>query len=275
MKREKPMSVQRIITALAFGWVVVCAGAAVLAPVVCGYDPAAIDIGNILQPPSAAHWLGTDQLGRDVLARLVYGARVSLIVGFVSVGISVTLGVLVGLAAGYFGGWTDRALSGAIDLMLCFPTFFLILAVVAAVDKPGIWPILVILGLTGWMGTARLVRAEVMSLREREYVMAARVIGASELRVLFRHILPNALSPVWVSATLGVAGAILTESGLSFLGIGVQPPSPSWGNMLGDGRLTIGAAWWMAFFPGTAILFTVLAYNYLGESLKNRMEDRR
>ncbi len=275
MKRENPMSVQRIITALAFVWVVVCAGAAMMAPLVCAYDPAAIDIGQILQPPSAAHWLGTDQLGRDVLARLVYGARVSLIVGFVSVGISVSLGVLVGLVAGYFGGWMDRVLSGVIDLMLCFPTFFLILAVVAAVDKPGIWPILVILGLTGWMGIARLVRAEVLSLREREYVMAARVIGASEARVLFRHILPNALSPVWVSATLGVAGAILTESGLSFLGIGVQPPSPSWGNMLGDGRLTIGAAWWMAFFPGAAILFTVLAYNYLGESLKNRMEERR
>lgn len=265
----------RVITMLAAAWVLLCAAAALGAPVICSFDPAAIDIGHILEGPSGAHWMGTDHLGRDVFARLVYGARVSLIVGFVSVGISVTVGVLVGLFAGYFGGWTDRVLSGAIDLMLCFPTFFLILAVVAAVDKPGIWPILVILGLTGWMGTARLVRAEVMSLREREFVTAARVIGASEMRVVFGHILPNALAPVWVSATLGVAGAILTESGLSFLGIGVQPPAPSWGNMLGDARMTIGAAWWMALWPSAAILCTVLAYNYLGEELRRRMEERR
>jgi peptide/nickel transport system permease protein len=265
----------KVITVTALTWVLLCAAAAIMAPLVCAFDPAAIDIGHILEAPSALHWMGTDQLGRDVLSRVIYGARVSLIVGFVSVGIAISVGVLVGLAAGYFGGWVDRLLSGLIDLMLCFPTFFLILAVMAAVDKPGIGPILVILGLTGWMGTARLVRAEVLSLREREFVMAARVVGASELRILFRHILPNALSPVWVSATLGVAGAILTESGLSFLGIGVQPPVPSWGNMLGDGRLTIGAAWWMALFPSVAILLTVLAYNYLGESLQRRIEERR
>lgn len=265
----------KVMTWFALVWVGGCVAGAVAAPWVCAYDPAAIDIGHILSAPSAAHWFGTDHLGRDVFARLVYGARVSLVVGFVSVGIATAVGVTVGLAAGYFGGWVDRILSGAVDLMLCFPTFFLILAVIASVDKPGIWPILVILGLTGWMGIARLVRAEVMSLREREFVLAARVIGASQARILVNHILPNALGPVWVSATLGVAGAILTESGLSFLGIGVQPPAPSWGNMLGDARATLGAAWWMPLFPGAAILLTVLAYNYLGESLKRRLGERR
>jgi peptide/nickel transport system permease protein len=199
-------------------------------------------VKHILEAPSAVHWLGTDQLGRDVFSRLIWGARVSLAVGLVSVGIATVLGVLIGLIAGYGGTWPDRILSGFIDLMLCFPTFFLILAVIAVVDKPGIGPILVILGLTGWMGTARLVRAEVLSLKEREFVLASRSIGGSGPWILFRHILPNAMGSVWVSATLGVAGAILTESGLSFLGIGVQPPAPSWGNMLGDGKMTLGAA---------------------------------
>lgn len=265
---------QRMMVGLALAWVVLCAAAAILAPWIAPYDPAAIDIRHILQGPSPAHWFGTDQLGRDVLSRLIYGARVSLAVGVVSVGIATVIGVLAGLTAGYAGGVADRAISGFVDLMLCFPTFFLILAVIAVVDKPGIVPILVILGLTGWMGTTRLVRAEVLSLKEREFVLASRSVGGSGTWILFRHILPNAMGPVWVSATLGVAGAILTESGLSFLGIGVQPPAPSWGNMLGDGRMTLGAAWWMALYPSLAILFTVLAYNYLGEEIRRRLDQR-
>lgn len=268
------MKLERLAVWIALVWVALCVAAALGARWIAPYDPAAIDVKHILEAPSYVHWLGTDQLGRDVFSRLIWGARVSLAVGLVSVGIATVLGVLVGLIAGFGGIWPDRILSGFIDLMLCFPTFFLILAVIAVVDKPGIGPILVILGLTGWMGTARLVRAEVLSLKEREFVLASRSIGGSGGWILFRHILPNAMGPVWVSATLGVAGAILTESGLSFLGIGVQPPAPSWGNMLGDGKMTLGAAWWMALFPSLMILFTVLAYNYLGEAIRKRLEVR-
>ncbi len=264
----------RIMTGLALAWIAACAAAALLSPWLAPYDPAAIDIQSILKEPSAAHWFGTDHLGRDVLSRLVFGARIALVVGFVSVAIATVIGVLAGLVAGYLGGLVDRTVSGSIDLMLCFPTFFFILAVMAAIDEPGILPILVILGLTGWMGTARLVRAEVLSLKEREFVLASRSVGGSDAWILFRHILPNAMGPVWVSATLGVAGAILTESGLSFLGIGVQPPTASWGNMLGDARATLGVAWWMALYPSLAILFTVLAYNYLGEEIRRRLDTR-
>ena len=187
------------------------------------YDPDALDAWHVLLPPTSAHWFGTDELGRDVFTRVIFGARVSLKVGFVAVGIAVLIGTVVGLFAGFYGGWVDTLLMRVVDIMLCFPTFFLILAVIAMLE-PSIWYIMIIIGLTGWMGVARLVRAEVLSLKSRDFVLAARVLGASDRRIIFRHILPNALSPVLVSATLGVAGAILTESALSFLGIGVQPP---------------------------------------------------
>jgi len=196
---------------------------ALLAPL-WGRDPGAINIAGQLLPPAWQHPLGTDDLGRDVLARILYGARISLLVGFVAVGIATLLGIVIGAIAGYYGGWADASLMRFVDIMLCFPTFFLILAVIAFLE-PSIWNIMVIIGLTGWMGVARLVRAEFLSLRERDFVAAARALGASDARLIFRHLLPNALSPVLVSATLGVAGAILTESALSFLGIGVQPPT--------------------------------------------------
>ncbi len=244
-----------------------------LAPYITPYSPDDLDAYRVLLPPSADHWMGTDELGRDVLTRIIYGARISLKVGFVAVGMAAFLGTIAGLLAGYFGGWLDQLLMRLVDIMLCFPTFFLILAVIAMLE-PSIWYIMIIIGLTGWMGVARLVRAEVLSLRERDFVVAARCIGASHTRIIFRHILPNAMSPVFVSATLGVAGAILTESALSFLGIGVQPPVPSWGNMLTAGKDYLEFAWWLSLFPGVAILVTVIAYNLVGEGLRDALDPR-
>jgi peptide/nickel transport system permease protein len=245
-----------------------------IADFITPYDPSAIDAFHVLLAPSSAHPFGTDELGRDVLTRVIFGARVSLKVGFVAVGIAVAIGTVVGLFAGFYGGWIDSLLMRVVDIMLCFPTFFLILAVIAMLE-PSIWYIMVIIGLTGWMGVARLVRAEVLSLKSRDFVLAARVLGASDLRIIFRHILPNALSPVLVSATLGVAGAILTESALSFLGIGVQPPTPSWGNILTSGKDFIEFAWWLSLFPGVAILVTVLSYNLVGEGIRDALDPRR
>jgi len=236
-------------------------------------DPGAIDIAHRLQAPSWSYPLGTDDLGRDVLARILYGARISLLVGFVAVGISTLIGIILGALAGYYGRWADAVIMRFVDIMLCFPSFFLILAVIAFLE-PSIWNIMAIIGLTSWMGVARLVRAEFLSLRERDFVLAARALGARDSRIIFRHILPNALSPVLVSATLGVAGAILTESALSFLGIGVQPPTPSWGNMLIVGKQTLGTAWWLSVFPGVAILVTVLGYNLLGEGIRDALDPR-
>jgi len=236
-------------------------------------DPAAIDVSQSLLPPSLKHPLGTDDLGRGVLLRLLYGARISLLVGFVAVGISCLIGIVLGALAGYYSGWIDTLIMRFVDIMLCFPTFFLILAVIAFLE-PSIWNIMIVIGMTSWMGVARLIRAEFLSLRERDFVQAARALGASDLRLIFRHILPNALTPVLVSATLGIAGAILTESALSFLGIGVQPPTPSWGNMLIVGKQTLGSAWWLSVFPGLAILVTVLGYNLLGEGLRDALDPR-
>jgi peptide/nickel transport system permease protein len=194
-------------------------------------------------------------------------------VGFVAVGLATLIGVLVGATAGYYGGWVDLVLMRFVDLMLCFPSFFLILAVIALLE-PSIWNIMVVIGVTGWMGVARLVRAEFLSLKEREFVVAARALGASDARLIFRHLLPNALAPVMVSATLGVAGAILTESALSFLGLGVQPPTPSWGNILTAGKDNIEIAWWLSVFPGLAILITVMSYNLLGEGIREAIDPR-
>jgi peptide/nickel transport system permease protein len=236
-------------------------------------NPSLIDTANLLAPPSAAHPLGTDELGRDVLARMVHGAGISLKVGFVAVGIATAIGLLMGLSAGYFGGWTDAVVSRFIDIMLCFPSFFLILSVIAFLG-PSIYNIMAVIGFTGWMGVARLVRAETLSLKERDFVAAARAQGAGDARIIFRHILPNALAPVLVSATLGVAGAILVESGLSFLGIGVQPPTPSWGNILTAGKDNIEFAWWLSLYPGLAILVTVLGYNLLGEGIQEAVDPR-
>lgn len=247
--------------------------AAVLAPWLAPYDPTALHLNAILEPPGSRFLLGSDALGRDVLSRLLYGARVSLWVGFVSVGISMVIGLALGLLAGYFRGWVDELIMRGVDVMLCFPSFFLILAVIAFLE-PDIVNIMIVIGLTSWMGVARLVRAETLTLRERDFVAAARLAGTGSLRIILVHILPNALTPVLVSATLGVAGAILVESSLSFLGLGVQPPDPSWGNMLMEGKDTLEIAPWLSLYPGLAILITVLGYNLLGESLRDTLDPR-
>jgi len=237
------------------------------------HDPNRIDILKILAPPSAEHPLGTDELGRDVLSRMVHGSRISLEVGFVATGIATAIGLVIGLMAGFYGRWVDAVLMRFVDVMLCFPSFFLILAVIAFLG-PSILNIMAVIGFTSWMGAARLVRAETLSLKERDFVSAARAQGAGNLRIIFRHILPNALAPILVWATLGVAGAILVESGLSFLGIGVQPPTPSWGNMLTAGKDNIEFAWWLSVYPGLAILVTVLGYYLLGEGIQDAADPR-
>ena len=246
---------------------------ALLAPVIAPYDPTSLNVDAILLPPSPGHLLGTDSLGRDVFSRLVYGARVSLWVGFLAVGISACIGIILGLVAGYFGGIIDEIIMRFVDIMLCFPSFFLILAVIAFLE-PNLTNIMIVIGLTSWMGVARLVRAETLSLRTREFVLAAKLSGASLTRILFIHILPNGLAPVLVSATLGIASAILTESALSFLGLGVQPPTPSWGNMLMEGKDVLEIAPWLSIFPGLCILITVLGYNLLGETLRDILDPR-
>ncbi len=247
---------------------------AVAAPYLAPYDPFAINVEKVLTPPSFEHPCGTDLLGRDVLSRLIYGARISLEVGVLAVGISLAIGVVLGALAGYFGSWVDGLISRLIDIMLCFPTIFLILAVIAYLE-PSIVNIMIVIGLTSWMGVARLVRAEFLSLKEREFVLAEKALGAGHLRIIFSHILPNALPPILVSATLGVGSAILVESALSFLGLGVQPPVPSWGNMLTEGKETLEIAWWMSVFPGLAILITVLGFNLLGETIQEITDPRR
>jgi peptide/nickel transport system permease protein len=237
------------------------------------YDPGQIDVQQVLQDPTWKHPFGTDPLGRDVFSRMIYGSRISLMVGFVAVGISTLIGIFLGALAGYYGRWVDNLIMRFVDVMLCFPTFFLILAVIALLE-PNIWNIMVVIGITGWMGVARLVRAEFLSLKERDFTAAEKALGAKDFRIIFRHILPNALAPVLVSATLGVAGAILTESALSFLGIGVQPPTPSWGNILTAGKDNIEIAWWLSLYPGMAILITVVGYNLLGEGVRDSIDPR-
>ena len=244
-----------------------------LAPWLAPYDFGQIDLTNVLASPSASHLFGTDHLGRDVLSRMICGARISLKVGFVATGVAIIIGTILGAVSGYYGGWIDAAIMRFVDIMLCFPTFFLILAVIAFLE-PSIWNIMIIIGLTGWMGVTRLVRADFITLKERDFVQAAKAIGASDLRIIFLHILPNAMASILVAATLGIAGAILTESALSFLGIGVQPPTPSWGNILTAGKDNIDIAWWLSLYPGLAILITVVGYNLLGEGIRDSLDPR-
>lgn len=246
---------------------------AVLAPFIAPYNPDAINVKHVLEPPSLAHPFGTDDLGRDILSRVIYGSRISLAVGFVAVGIATLIGIIFGALSGYYGGWIDTIVMRFVDIMLAIPTFFLILAVIAMLE-PSIWNIMIVIGVTSWMGVSRLVRAEFLSLKEREFVLAARALGASDFRIIFKHILPNAMSPVLISAVLGIAGAVLVESALSFLGIGVQPPTASWGNILTIGKDNIEIAWWISVFPGLAIFVTVLAYNLLGEGVRDSIDPR-
>jgi peptide/nickel transport system permease protein len=246
---------------------------AMLAPLISPYDPDEINVKAILLAPSFEHWMGTDGLGRDVLSRMLHGGRISLLVGLVAVGISTLIGIVLGALAGYYRGWVDTTIMRLVDIMLSIPSFFLILAVIAFLT-PSIINIMIVIGLTSWMGVTRLVRAEFLSLSEREFVQASRTLGAKDARLIFTHLLPNSLTPIIVSAVLGVASAVLLESGLSFLGLGVQAPQSSWGNILTDGKEYIQFAWWLSLYPGMAILITVLGYNLLGEGLRDALDPR-
>jgi peptide/nickel transport system permease protein len=246
---------------------------AVFSPVFSTHNSIEGNILERLQPPSKNHFLGTDEMGRDVYSRMVYGTRISISVGIIAVGISVIVGTFLGLISGYFGGKIDAVIMRFVDIMLCFPTFFLILMVIAFLE-PSIYNVMIVIGLTSWTGLARLVRGETLSIKERDFISAAKGLGLKKRRIIFVHILPNVLAPVIVASILGVGAAILTESGLSFLGLGVQPPTPSWGNILTSGKDYIHIAWWLSFFPGLAILITVLGWNLLGEGLRDVFDPR-
>ncbi|MDP3789850.1 MAG: ABC transporter permease [Candidatus Omnitrophota bacterium] len=248
---------------------------AVFAPLIATHDPNALNLdpeGRLL-PPSKAHWLGTDDLGRDLFSRMAYGARISLSIGFIAVMIMLFIGIALGAIAGYYGGWVDSLIMRLIEVMMCFPGFYLILMILAFLG-PSIIYVMIVIGFTIWMDLARFVRAEFLSLRERDFTIAARALGASDARIAFRHILPNALAPVFVSATFSLGGAILLESSLSFLGLGVQIPTPSWGNIISTGRFYIDSAWWLTLFPGMAILITVLSFYLVGEGLRTILDPR-
>jgi len=250
---------------------------AILAPLLAPYDPivqpANLVASSYLSPLTGGHLLGTDQFGRDVLSRILYGARISLAIGFVATGIAITLGTLIGAVAGYAGGWVDSVLMRFTDMVLAFPRLVLLILVVA-LFSPSLTLIILVLGLTQWPGTTRIVRGDVLSLREREYIQAARALGFGRWRIIFRHLVPNVLAPVIVTATLGIGNTIVMEAGLSFLGLGVQPPTPSWGSMVSDGRQNLIGAWWVATFPGLAIVLTVLAFNLVGDALRDALDPR-
>ncbi|OGB89680.1 peptide ABC transporter permease [candidate division WOR-1 bacterium RIFCSPHIGHO2_01_FULL_53_15] len=245
---------------------------AIIAPLIAPYNPDEIVESQTLAP-SLSHLFGTDDLGRDLFSRALHGARISLTVGFVAVLISVLIGTLFGAVSGYYGGFLDSVIMRFVDVMLAFPSIFLILAIQSMLT-PNIYNVMAVIGLTSWMGVARLVRGEFLRIRELQYVEAARAIGCSDPRIIFRHILPNAQSPIIVAATLGMAGAILTESALSFLGLGVQPPMASWGNMLMDSQAYLFDAPWMSIIPGLLILLTVLSLYFVGEGLREKLNVR-
>lgn len=253
--------------------------AALLAPFLASFDPSyqpAFQGGELalrLTPPSSHHLLGTDHLSRDILTRILYGARISLTIGFLAVAISITLGSLLGALAGYLGGWVDTLIMRFVDMVLAFPRVVLLIVLVALFE-PSIYLIVGALALTQWPSTTRIVRGEILSLREREFAEAARALGFSTPRIIFRHLLPNALAPIIVAATLGIGNTIVLEAGISFLGLGVQPPTPSWGNMVSDGRDYLLNAWWIATFPGLAIVLVVLGFNLVGDGVRDAMDPR-
>ena len=250
---------------------VVCA---LLSPWIAPQDPAHIDLPTRLAAPSATHWCGTDELGRDILSRLIYGARISMLVGSCVVAASLTLGLIVGSIAGYYGGRIDRFINVVVmNAFLSFPGILLAIAFVAF-RGPGIFNLVLALSLGGWVGYARLVRAQVLAAREREFVEAARALGASDLRVIVRHILPNIIQPIIVQAAIGMAGAILAEATMSFLGLGVPPPTASWGTMLNDGRAHLFDAPHLVIFPAMAVMLAVLSFNFIGDALRDFLDPR-
>ncbi len=238
------------------------------------YSYSEYDLNAIVVPPSSRHLLGTDEQGRDLAARMIYGTRVSIFVGFVAVFIYVTIGIIIGALAGFYGGWVDIIISRIIEIVMCFPTFFLILTILALWGQ-SLLNVMIVIGITGWTGIARIVRGEFFKLREQDFVVASRALGAKDWWIIFKHILPNAMAPVMVSATFGIASTILIESSLSFLGFGVQPPTPSWGDILSQSRDFIDFAWWLTLIPGFAIFITITSYNVLGEGLQDALDPKQ
>lgn len=242
-----------------------------LAPLIAPYPFDGIDLDSVKQPPSFAHWMGTDDLGRDVLTRMLFGGRVSILIGILAAVVGTLLGTSIGAAAGYYGGAIDNILMRITDVAYAIPTLPLLI-ILSAYSRAALVSMVLIIGLLSWMTTARVVRSQVLSIKEMDYVEAARSMGATNLRILARHIVPNALGPILVGATLGVGNAIMIESSLSFLGLGVQPPTPTWGNMLMDSQATMATKPWLTFFPGLAILAIVLAVNFMGDALRDALD---
>lgn len=256
--------------------VVIMSLAAIFAPLLATHSPIEIDLNQLLQRPGSGHALGTDVQGRDIWSRLVFGARVSLTVGLISQGIALLLGVTLGLLAGYYGGWVDEVVMRLADVTLAFPTLLLLIAMVAAL-QPSMGVVFATIGIVGWAGMARLVRGQVLVVRQLEYVQAIRALGAGDIRIMLQHVLPNVIAPVVIAATLGVAGAIMAEAALSFLGLGVPPPAPSWGSMIAEGRDLdqLRHAPWTSLFPGIAIGAAVLGFNLLGDALRDALDPKQ
>lgn len=271
--RARPALLRSPLTVAGLALILVFGLSALLASVLAPMDPLDQNLSQRLEPPSPAHWLGADQLGRDMLSRLLFGARISLIVGVGVVGAAGTFGTLVGLIAGYLGGLVDEALMRVTDIFLAFPALILAMAIAGALG-PSLNNAMIAIAVVTWPVYARLVRGQVLSLREREFVEAARSLGASAPRILWRHILPNTLAPILVQASFDMGGAILSAAGLSFIGFGAQPPTPEWGVMISEGRKYISTQLWLSLFPGLAILFTVAAFNLIGDGLRDALDPR-
>lgn len=258
---------------LGLGIVFLLTFAGVFAPILAPSDPITQDIENRLQPPNSEHLMGTDQIGRDMFSRVLYGARISLKVSVLVVSISLLIGMVMGVVSGYAGGWVDEAIMRLVDLLIAYPGFLFALVIVAVLG-PSLLNLMIALAVTGWTGYARIIRGEVLSVKEDEFIKAAQVMGASRSRIMFRHILPNVISPIVVLATLNMGTVVLGTAGLSFLGFGAQPPTAEWGNMLASSRNFLTTAWWLANFPGMAIMLTVLGFNLLGDGLRDVLDPR-
>lgn len=266
--KDQPLAAIGLVLLVVF---VICA---LFAPWLAPQDPAALDLQGRLLGPSAAHWFGTDELGRDILARTLYGARISLVVAVSVVGISLAIGLVAGCLAGFYGGWLDTVINVYVmNAFLALPGILLAIAFVAFMG-PGLWNVILALAISGWVGYARLVRGQVMAVKEREFVEAARALGASDLRILSRHVLPNMIQPLIVQAAIGMATAVMAEATLSFLGLGVPPPAASWGAMLNDARSHLFDSPHMVFFPAMAVMLCVLSFNFIGDALRDYMDPR-
>ena len=263
----------RPVASIALGVVVLVAAICLAAPLVAPYRVDAIDLANLRHPPSLAHLMGTDDLGRDVFSRVLYGGRISILIGTLAAILGTAAGTVIGAAAGYHGGWLDNVLMRVTDVAYAIPTLPLLI-ILGSYAGATVAPMIAIIAALGWMGTARTVRSEVLTIREMPYVEAGRSLGARTARMLFRHVVPNAIGPLIVGVTLGVGNAIMIESSLSFLGLGVQPPTPTWGNMLMDAQATMATRPWLTIFPGSAILVVVLAINFVGDALHDALDPR-